>query len=239
MFNQDGRASARFVPRSAAQIDEGLRSHMLRIYNYMTVALVMTGLVAWITANSALGPALATGPLRWLVMLAPLGFVFFLSFRAERLSFAALQGLFWAFAGVMGLSMSLVFMVFAGADIARAFFSAAAVFAAASLYGYTARRSLDGMGAFMMVGLFGIIVASLVNLFIGSTMLQFAVSILAVVIFTGLTAWDTQRLKEEYVEMMGQEAAGKLAIMGALSLYLNFINLFQALLSLFGMSRDE
>ena len=219
--------------------DAGLRAHMVRIYNYMAIGLAVTGAVAFLVANSPLGAAIFGSPLRWVAMLAPLAFVFMISFKAETMSFAKLQGLFWAFCAVMGVSMAAVFMVFASADIARAFFSAASVFAAASLWGYTTRRSLDGMGGFMVVGLIGVIVASLINIFVGSSALQFAISIVAVVIFTGLTAWDTQRLKEQYAENYGHEAAGKLAVMGALSLYLNFINLFQAMLSLFGMSRDE
>ncbi|WP_207481312.1 Bax inhibitor-1/YccA family protein [Arenibaculum pallidiluteum] len=219
--------------------DAGLRAHMLRIYNYMAVGLGLTGLVSFLVANSPLGAAIFGSPLRWLAMLAPLGFVFFMSFKADSISFARLQGLFWAFCAVMGVSMASIFMVFAGADIARAFFSAASVFAAASLWGYSTRKSLDGIGSFMFVGLIGIVVASLINIFVGSTALQFAISIAAVVIFTGLTAWDTQRLKEQYAENYGYEAAGKLAVMGALSLYLNFINLFQSMLMLFGMSRDE
>jgi uncharacterized protein len=219
--------------------DAGLRAHMLRIYNYMAAGLALTGAVSFLVANSPLGAAIFGSPLKWVAMLAPLGFVFLMSFKAQSVSFAGLQAMFWGFCAVMGVSMASVFMVFAGADIARAFFSAAAVFAAASLWGYTTRKSLTGMGSFLFVGLIGIIIASLINIFVGSSALQFAISIIAVVIFTGLTAWDTQRLKEEYAENVGHEAAGKLAVMGALGLYLNFINLFQALLSLFGMSRDE
>lgn len=218
-----------------AQYDEGLRQHMLRVYNYMTSGLVLTGLVAFITANTpVLLNAIYGTPLQWVVMLAPLGFVFFLNFRVERMSAATAQTVFWVFSAVMGLSLAWIFLVFTGASITRVFFIAAGMFAATSLYGYTTKRNLDGVGSFMMMGLFGIIIASLINIFVGSSALQFAVSVIGVVVFTGLAAWDTQRIKELYDEGMGAEANSKLAVMGALSLYLSFINLFVMLLHLFG-----
>ena len=220
-----------------AQYDEGLRQHMLSVYNYMMVGLGVTGVVAFATAmlaasNPAFAQALYGSPLKWVVMLAPLGFVFFLSAKIQSMSTA--QMTFWAFAAVMGLSLSSIFLVFTGASIARVFFITAATFGGMSLWGYTTKRDLSGMGSFLMMGLIGIIIASVVNIFIGSTALQFAVSVIGVLVFTGLTAYDTQRIKEEYSENYGSESLGKMALMGALSLYLNFINLFTMLLSLFG-----
>lgn len=230
-------AGAPSVDRAA--FDEGLRRHMLRVYNFMVGGLGVTGLVALLVAST---PALSTlifgTPLKWVVMLAPLGFIMVLSWRFERMSASALQGLFWAFCGVMGLSMASIFLVFTGASVARVFFITAAMFAGMSLWGYTTRADLSKMGSFLMMGLIGIVIAGLVNIFVGSSALQFAISVIGVVIFTGLTAYDTQRIKEEYAEGYGREANSKLAVMGALSLYLNFINLFQMLLQLMGQ-RDE
>ncbi|WP_158047357.1 Bax inhibitor-1/YccA family protein [Skermanella pratensis] len=222
-----------------AQYDEGLRQHMLSVYNYMMVGLGVTGVVAFATAmlaasNPAFAQALYGSPLKWVVMLAPLGFVFFLSAKIHSMSMSTAQMTFWAFAAVMGLSLSSIFLVFTGASIARVFFITAATFGGMSLWGYTTKRDLSGMGSFLMMGLIGIIIASVVNIFIGSTALQFAVSVIGVLVFTGLTAYDTQRIKEEYSESYGSESLGKMALMGALSLYLNFINLFTMLLSLFG-----
>jgi hypothetical protein len=222
-------------------VDEGLRSFMLQVFNYMGLGLAITGLVAFITASTpALAVPIFTTPLKWVVMLAPLGFVFFLSARIHSMSASAAQLTFWLFAGVMGLSMASIFLVFTGESIARVFFVTAATFGAVSLWGYTTKRDLTGMGSFLFMGLIGIIIASLVNIFIASSALQFAVSVIGVLVFTGLTAWDTQRLKNEYLGTlyMGGELAAKGAIMGALSLYLNFINLFMMLLQLFGNQRN-
>jgi len=222
-----------------ALFDAGLRQHMLRVYNYMTVGLALTGLVAFFGAQSqALVEAIFLTPLKWVVMLAPLGFVFALSMSFHRLSSGALQMLFWAFCGVMGLSLMSIFLVFTGASIARVFFITAATFAATSLWGYTTKKDLSGMGSFMFMGLIGIVIASLVNIFIGSSALQFAISVIGVIVFTGLTAWDTQRIKEMYAEGYGEESNNKLAVMGALSLYLNFINLFTMLLQLMGQQKE-
>jgi hypothetical protein len=207
----------------------------------MGLGLAITGLVAFITASTpALAVPIFTTPLKWVVMLAPLGFVFFLSARIHSMSASAAQLTFWLFAGVMGLSMASIFLVFTGESIARVFFVTAATFGAVSLWGYTTKRDLTGMGSFLFMGLIGIIIASLVNIFIASSALQFAVSVIGVLVFTGLTAWDTQRLKNEYLGTlhMGGELATKGAIMGALSLYLNFINLFMMLLQLFGNQRN-
>jgi uncharacterized protein len=222
-----------------AEYDEGLRAHMTRVLSYMAIGLGVTGIVAFLTASSPAMLGLIFGtPLRWVVMLAPLGFVFFLSLRVHAISAARAQTLFWVFSAVMGLSLASIFIVFAGESIARVFFITAGMFAATALWGYTTKRDLSGMGSFMVMGLFGIVIASIVNIFIGSTGLQFAISVIGVVVFTGLTAWDMQRIKEMYDEGMGSEANGKLAVMGALSLYLNFINLFMMLLQLFGQQRN-
>src|SRR4051812_40008407 len=222
-----------------AQYDEGLRQHMLSVYNYMMVGLGLTGLVAFGTAmlamsNPAFAQALYGSPLKWVVMLAPLGFVFFLSANIHSMARSAAQMSLWGFAAVMGLPLASIFLVFTGASMARVFFITGATFGAMSLWGYTTRRDLSGMGSFLMMGLIGIIIASVVNIFLASSALQFAVSVIGVLIFTGLTAYDTQRIKEEYNEGYGSESLRKMALMGALSLYLNFINLFTMLLQLFG-----
>ncbi|BCX16953.1 MAG: membrane protein [Geminicoccaceae bacterium] len=237
-FRMDPRvAQARGV--AIERIDEGLRSYMLAIYNYMGLGLAITGLTAFVVATSPpLMAAIFGTPLKWVVMLAPLAFVFFLSARVSRMSVSAAQLAFWAFAIVMGLSMASIFLVFTGTSIARVFFITAATFGAVSLYGYTTKRDLSQFGSFLIMGLIGIVIASLVNLFLGSSALQFAISVIGVLVFTGLTAWDTQRLKEEYVESASGELVAKQAIMGALSLYLNFINLFMMLLQLFGQNRE-
>jgi uncharacterized protein len=225
--------------QSDALFDEGLRRHMLRIYNYMGIGLVVTGLVAFFVASTpALYVPIFQSPLKWVVMLAPLAFVMFLSFKFETVSASTAQMLFWAFCAVMGLSMASIFLVFTGASIARTFFITATMFGAMSLWGYTTKTDLSKMGSFLMMGLIGIVIASLVNLFIGSSAIQFAVSVIGVVVFTGLTAWDTQNIKQSYAEHYGEETNQKLAVFGALSLYLNFINLFQLLLQFTGQ-REE
>jgi FtsH-binding integral membrane protein len=219
-------------------IDAGLREYMLRIYNYMASALALTGIVAYVFANSGMYLSVARTPLIWLIMLAPLGLVMVLSFGINRLSAAAAQGIFWAYAALMGLSLASIFLVFTGASVARVFFITAGTFAAMSLYGYTTRRDLAQIGSFLFMGLIGIVIASLVNLFIGSTAIQFAISVIGVVVFTGLTAWDTQAIKEMYYEGDGAEIASKKAVMGALRLYLDFVNLFMMLIQLLGVRRD-
>ncbi|WP_298957221.1 Bax inhibitor-1/YccA family protein [uncultured Methylobacterium sp.] len=225
---------AQTAPAGAA-FDEGLRQHMLRVYNYMGLGLALTGLVAYgVASTPALAQPIFGTPLKYVVMLAPLGFILFLSFRIEHISAATAQTLFWSFCAVMGLSLASVFLVFTGASIARTFFITAGMFGATSLYGYTTKRDLSRMGSFLMMGLIGLILASVVNIFLGSSALQFAISVIGVVIFTGLTAYDTQSIKEQYSEHWGHEATSKLAVFGALSLYLNFINMFQLLLNLTG-----
>ena len=221
-----------------AGLDVGLREYMLRIYNYMASALALTGIVAYVFANSGYYAAIQHTPLIWVVMLAPLGLVMLLSFGINRLSAAAAQGIFWLYAALMGVSLASVFLVFTGASVARVFFITAGTFAAMSLYGYTTRRDLSQMGSFLFMGLIGIVIASLVNIFIASSALQFAISVIGVVVFVGLTAWDTQQIKEMYYEADGSEIASKKAVMGALRLYLDFVNLFMMLLQLVGVRRD-
>ncbi|MBN9316713.1 MAG: Bax inhibitor-1/YccA family protein [Devosia sp.] len=239
---------------TAAAIDEGLRSYMLKVYNYMGIGLVVTGLVAYFgnamatTTDSAKAAAqlangeyltqwgvlLYTSPLMWVIAFAPLAFVLVLSFGINKLSAGTAQILFWVFAAVMGLSLSSIFMVYTDASIAKVFFISAATFGAMSLYGYTTKRDLTGIGNFLIMGLIGLIIASLVNIFLASSMLDFAISAIGVLIFVGLTAYDTQRIKESYDEGHGADVLQKTAVMGALSLYLDFINLFLMLLRLFG-----
>ena len=219
-------------------IDVGLREYMLRIYNYMASALALTGIVAYVFANSGMYMSIARTPAIWLVMLAPLGLVMVLSFGINRLSAAAAQAIFWLYAALMGISLASVFLVFTGASVARVFFITAGTFAAMSLYGYTTKRDLSQLGSFLFMGLIGIVIASLVNIFIGSTALQFAISVIGVLVFTGLTAYDTQSIKETYYEGDGYEMAGKKAVMGALRLYLDFVNLFMMLIQLLGVRRN-
>lgn len=222
----------------AAQIDVGLREHMLRVYNYMASGVALTGIVAYAVASSPqMLQAIFGTPLAWVVMLAPLAFVLVLSFGINRLSLFASQAIFWTFAAAMGLSLSSIFVVYTGSSIARVFFITAASFGALSLYGYTTKRDLTGMHSFLIIGLFGIIIASVVNIFMKSTGLEFAISVIGVLVFAGLTAYDTQRIKSMYLESDGHETAGKKAVMGALTLYLDFINLMMMLLRLIGDRR--
>jgi uncharacterized protein len=224
--------------RVGQAIDAGLREHMLRVYNYMASGLVLTGIVAYVVAHTpAVFNAIFGSPLMWVVMLAPLGFIFFLSFKINSIKASTAQALFWAFAAVMGLSLASIFVVFTGASIARVFFISAGTFAAMSLYGYTTKADLSRWGSFLFMGLIGIILASVVNMFVQSTALQFIVSVVGVLVFVGLTAYDTQRIKEEYSEHHDRETSSKLAVWGALRLYLDFINLFMMLLQLLGQRR--
>ena len=232
-------------------IDEGLRAYMLRVYNYMTTGLLITGLIAYffgkasvvtndigkIIELTSVGNLLFNSPLQWIVMLAPLGMVFYLSFRINKMSLSAAQLTFWLFATLMGLSLASIFIVYTGASIARVFFICSATFAAMSLYGYTTKRDLTAIGGFLIMGLFGIIIASIVNIFMQSPAMYFAISIIGVLIFVGLTAYDTQKIKNMYYAADSETQSGKKAIMGALTLYLDFINLFIMLLRLFGQRR--
>jgi FtsH-binding integral membrane protein len=217
-----------------ATIDEALRAYMLRVYNMMGSGLLLSGVVAIAAFQLGWTAMLFKSGLGIVAMLAPIGLLLVMSFGVNKLSPAALQGLYWAFTATMGLSLSSIFMVYTGASIARVFFITAATFGVMSLYGYTTKRSLANFGSFLMMGLVGIMLASIVNIFLGSSMLQFVVSVLGVLIFTGLIAYDTQRIKEEFNEADAAELQSKQALMAAVNLYLNFINLFQMLLSLLG-----
>ena len=224
---------------SRAGIDVGLRQFLLSVYNYMAFGLALTGLVAYGAAETGLYASLVKTPLLfWGVVLAPLALVLLLSFRIEKMSLVATQASFWAYAGLVGLSLSGIFLVYTGTSIARTFFITAATFLAMSLYGYTTRTDLSRFGSFLLMGLFGIIIASLVNMFLASSALQLAISVIGVIVFVGLTAYDTQRIKEIYLESDSAVIAGKKAIMGALTLFLDFLNLFILLLQLTGDRRN-
>ena len=240
--------------RADAGIDQGLRSYMLKVYNLMGIGLAVTGIAALATVYFAttndpslaaaqlpngkmltsLGVALYGSPLRWVVMLAPLAAVFFLSFRVEKMTVSAAQTTFWVYAALVGLSLSSIFLIYTSASIVQTFFITAASFGALSLYGYTTKRDLSGMGSFLFMGLIGIILASLVNIFLASSALQFAISVIGVLVFAGLTAFDTQQIKEMYYEGDSSDTYGRKAIMGALRLYLDFINMFVFLLQFMG-----
>ncbi len=264
-FDRNAAAARWGRPLTGAEqtvIDAGLRAYMLRIYNYMVLGLAITGFAALgvfmvsvtgdagAAATNAAGQAVAirsgtfltpigyalfVSPLKWAVILAPLALVFFFSFKIQSMRPATAQITFWVFAALIGLSLSSIFLVYTHTSIVRVFFITAASFGALSLYGYTTQRDISGWGSFLLMGLIGVIIASVVNLFMQSSMLQFVVSVIGVLVFAGLTAWDTQRLKTEYMYgAMDGEVMEKSAISGALSLYLNFINMFTMLLSLFG-----
>ena len=232
-------------------IDEGLRAYMLKVYNYMTTGLLLTGLVAYffgkasivtnelgqIIGITSIGAMLFGSPLKWVVMLAPLGFVFYLSARINKMSVSSAQITFWIFSAIMGLSLASIFIVYTQASIARVFFISSGTFAAMSLYGYTTKKDLTKLGGFLFMGLIGIIIASLVNLFFQSSALHFAISVIGVLVFVGLTAYDTQSIKNMYYAGDSESVGGKKALMGALRLYLDFINLFILLLQLFGQRR--
>lgn len=239
-FGRGASAAAARTGANAAEYDVGLRKHMLTVYNYMMSGVLLTGLVAVGMAMTGAVNALvnpATGGLSglgWVVALAPLGFVLLLGFKYQSMSEGAVQWLFWAFAAIMGASMSTIFLVYTATSIATTFFATAAAFAGLSLYGYTTKRDLSKLGTFLVMGLVGILVAMVLNMFMQSGTLNLVISILGVLIFAGLTAADTQRIKETYDYVAGTDMAGKAAIMGALTLYLDFINLFQFLLSFLG-----
>jgi FtsH-binding integral membrane protein len=262
MSNFDNSRAYNSQVRSRADafaIDEGLRAYMIRVYNYMGIGLVLTGVVAYafytmavvtnpdtgaIVALTPLGKAIYTSWLRWVIAFSPLAIVFLFAARVNQMSTSTAQAVFWAFAALMGLSLSSIFVIYTGTSIARIFFITAGTFGAVSLWGYTTKRDLTAMGSFLMMGLIGIVIASVVNAILsafhmGSSGLQFAISVLAVLIFTGLTAYDTQKLKDTYYSYAGagEETLGRTAVMGALNLYLDFINIFIALLQLFGDRR--
>lgn len=219
---------------SNVAFDAGLRRHMLSIYNYMSSAVLLSGIVALLFASSGLAAQVLATPLRWVIVLSPLAIVFAMSFGANKFSAATLKMMFWGFATLMGLSLSSIFLVYTGASIATTFFATAAAFAGLSLFGYTTKKNLSGFGSFLIMGVVGLLIASLLNIWLQSPALMFAVSALGVLIFAGLTAYDTQRLKNEYEIYRGTTFASKAVILGALNLYLNFINMFQFLLSFLG-----
>ena len=229
----------------ASQIDLGLRSYMLGVYNHMTTALALTGLMAMaLNFLSFSGGQLTTighifynTPMKWVVILAPLGMVFYISARLNKISAGKARNLFYVYAGLMGLSLSSLLLIYTGASVARAFFVTAAAFAALSIYGYTTKKSLTGLGSFLIMGVFGLIIAQIVNIFLASSSLDFMITIIGVLIFAGLTAYDTQKIKNMYLASDSGELMGKKAVMGALTLYLDFINLFIMLLRLFGQRR--
>ena len=252
-YSPDTRTYAPASAANASGLDAGLRAYMLRVYNWMCSGLALTGIIAYAVANTQLinlfyrmvqtpaGYRLQPTGLGFIAMIAPLAFVMVLSFGVNRLSRPATQALFWAFAAVMGASLANIFIIYEQASIARVFFIAAATFGGMSLYGYTTRADLSRMGSFLMMGLIGIVLASLVNIFIGSTAVQFAISVIGVVVFVGLTAYDTQRIKADYLSYAyaeGTEEAGKRSVLDALALYLNFVNLFQLLLSFMGQRQN-
>ena len=217
-----------------AQVDEGLRSYMLRVYNYMGSGLALTGIVAYVVAHTGLYQALFGSGIGFVVMFAPLGIVFFMGAKIRTMKPSTAQTLFWAFSILMGASLSYIFLTYTATSIVRVFFITAATFGAMSLYGYTTKRSLARWGSFLFMWLIGVIIAMVVNIFMQSEFMQYVISVVGVLVFTGLTAYDTQRIKQTYVETDGQAVMTKKAIMGALNLYLNFINLFILLLHLFG-----
>ena len=230
---------------SADQIDLGLKAYMNKVYSFMAVGLALTGVIAHLTSTmafdfrtntmTAFGNAIYGSPLAFIIMLAPLGFIIALNMGIAKMKESTVQVLFWAFAAVMGLSLSSIFIQYTGESVARVFFISAGAFGALSLYGYTTKKDLTGWGSFLFIGLIGILIASIVNIFVASSALQFGISVIGVLVFAGLTAYDTQRIKAMYFDNSGQE--GKKAIMGALTLYLDFINLFIMLIQLFGQRR--
>ncbi len=241
------------LARSGVAVDQGLRAYMIGVYNYMTLGLGVTGLVAYAAfaladvhfvgghpvSASAFGQLIYTSPLRWVIILAPLAIVFYISARINSMSVASARNWFLVFSALIGLSMSTLLLVYTGASIGRAFFATAAAFASLSLYGYTTQRSLSAVGSFMYMGLIGLVVASLLNLFLQSSGFQWALSVICVIVFAGLTAWNTQSIKEMYFAGDGYEMTQKKSINGALSLYLDFINMFQAILMLTGSNRNN
>jgi FtsH-binding integral membrane protein len=220
------------VPRAAR--DAGLRSYMLSVYNYMASGVLLTGIVALLFASSGLAQQVLATPLRWVIMLAPLGFVMAISFGFNRMKTSTMQTLFWAFAVVMGLSMSSIFLVYTGTSIATTFFAVSVAFLSLSLYGYTTKKDLSGFGTFLIMGVVGLLVAMVLNLFLQSPALQMGISAIGVLLFAGLTAYDTQKIKSTYDYVAGTDMMGKAVIMGALTLYLDFINMFTFLLSFLG-----
>jgi len=232
-----GASSALNPAAGRVGYDAGLRRYMLSIYNYMASGVLLSGIVALVFASSGAAAAVFVTPLRWLIVLAPLGFVMAMSFGLNRMQTSTLRLLFWAFSVAMGLSLSSIFLVYTGPSIASTFFATAAAFAGLSLVGYTTKKNLSGMGTFLIMGVWGLLAAMVINMIWPSSGLSLAISLLGVLIFAGLTAYDTQRLKDTYAQVAGTEFAGKVVVMGALSLYLDFINMFTFLLQFMGDRR--
>jgi len=224
----------------AASVDAGLRQYMLGVYNYMASGLALTGIVALLLSSSPEAMAAIFGtPLKWVIMLAPLGLVFFLGARLGQMQVSTARTLFWVYAGLMGASLSSIFLIYTGQSVAQVFFITAAAFGSLSLYGYTTKRNLSAFGSFLVMGLFGLIIASVVNMFLHSSAMAFVISAAGVLIFSGLTAWDTQQIRDMYWQGDSSDVAGKKSIMGALMLYMDFVNLFLMLLQFFGVRRDD
>ncbi len=250
-FNRENILSKSRSTTKQVVMDEGLRAYMLKVYNYMSTGVLLTGIIALLTFKMSVvtdasgsivsltdfGNAIYLSGLKWIVMLAPVGIVFYMSFGINKMSTSKAQTTFWIFAALMGLSLSSILLVYTGLSVTRVFFISSATFGAMSIYGYTTKRDLTKFGSFLMMGLIGIIIASLVNIFLKSSMMYFAISIIGVLIFVGLTAYDTQKIKNMYSASDSGELMGKKAVMGALTLYLDFINLFIMLLRLFGQRR--
>ena len=250
-FNKNNILNRSTTAKKAVVMDEGLRAYMLKVYNYMATGILLTGIIALLTFKMSvvtndsgaivgltqIGNALYLSGLKWVVMLAPLGVVFYMSFGIKKMSASKAQTTFWVFASLMGLSLSSILLIYTGLSVTRVFFICSATFGAMSIYGYTTKRDLTKLGSFLMMGLIGIIIASVVNIFLKSSMMYFVISILGVLIFVGLTAYDTQKIKNMYSSSDTGELMGKKAVMGALTLYLDFINLFIMLLRLFGQRR--
>jgi uncharacterized protein len=234
-----GAAAAARAGIDTTAYDAGLRSYMLSVYNYMASGILLTGVVALLFAQSGMAQQIMGGPgiLKYVIIFSPLAFIMVMNFGLSRLSTAATQACFWGFAAIMGLSMSTIFLVYTGESIAQTFFVTAAAFAGLSLYGYTTKRDLTAMGTFLVMGVVGLLIAMLVNVFLQSTMMNLVISAIGVLIFAGLTAYDTQRIKSMYSYVAGTDMIGKQIVMSALTLYLDFINMFQFLLSFMG-SRD-
>ena len=250
-FNRDNILNRSKAATKTVVMDEGLRAYMLKVYNYMATGILLTGIIALLSFKMSVvtdeggsiisltqfGNAIYLSGLKWIVMLAPLGVVFYMSFGISKMSTAKAQTTFWVFAALMGLSLSSILLVYTGLSVTRVFFISSATFGAMSIYGYTTKRDLTKLGSFLIMGLIGIIIASIVNIFMKSSMMYFVISILGVLIFVGLTAYDTQKIKNMYTASDTGELMGKKAVMGALTLYLDFINLFIMLLRLFGQRR--
>jgi FtsH-binding integral membrane protein len=243
MQNQyDPRTTSRIDPAISVGVpsatrDAGLRSYMLSVYNYMASGVLLTGIVALLFASSGMAAQVMATPLKWLIIFAPLAFVFGMSFGVNRMQTGTLQALFWGFAVAMGLSMSTIFLVYTGTSIAQTFFAVSAAFLGLSLYGYTTKKDLSGFGTFLIMGVVGLLIAMVINIFVQSTAMMFAISAIGVLLFAGLTAYDTQKIKSMYAHIAGTDMMGKAAIMSALTLYLDFINMFQFMLSFMGDRR--